>query len=482
MDNGWNVDFSNSFGKNNFHYYITGTNNASMKAASPTDFDAGGHSLAMNVTNLDFSKFFKDFASGFNFAYGLEYRTERFTIFSGEEASYSLYDNNGVAIRNPADQTPATDSNDDDLPGGSQGFPGYSPDNVVDRSRSNLGLYLDTELNLTDDFLIGAALRFEKYSDFGETVNFKLASRYNVTDDLAFRGSFSTGFRAPSLAQIHYNLIFNNIVDGTSVPSLLSANTSTVTKAFGIGALKQETATNGSVGFTFKMDNGFNVTVDAYSIAVQDRIVLTDNFDASGLGLGVDAAQFFVNGVDTKTKGIDVVLGYTYDISNNSQLKVGVSGNINDLTIEQINNGNLNKFTFFGPFSQAYLEAAAPKHKFGANIGYTTSKLSAYVFITQFSEVSIQDFQWVDSPATTQAEADALYLVATDTYEAATTVDISLTYSFTDNLRITLGGNNIFNVYPTEQFDGWTDQGSLFDSVQMGSDGAYFFGRIGFNF
>ncbi len=482
MENGWNVDFSNSFGKNNFHYYITGTNNASMKAASPTDFDAGGHSLAMNVTNLDFSKFYKDFAAGFNLAYGMEYRTERFMIFSGEEASYALYDNNGIAIRNPADQTPATDTNGDDLPGGSQGFPGYSPDNEVDRSRSNLGLYLDTELNLSDDFLIGAALRFEKYSDFGETFNFKLASRYNINDDFSLRGSFSTGFRAPSLAQIHYNLIFNNIVAGASVPSLLSANTSTVTKAFGIGPLQEETATNTSIGFTYKMDNGFNITVDAYSIAVEDRIVLTDNFDASGLGLGVDAAQFFANGVDTKTKGVDIVLGYTYDISNTSRLNLGISGNINDLTIEKINNGSLNRFTFFGPFSQAYLKAAAPDYKFGANIGYTVSKLSANLFITRFSEVVIQDFQWVDSPATTQAEADALFPIATDTYEAATTVDFSMTYSFTDNLRLTLGGNNIFNVYPTEQYDGWTDQGSLYDSVQMGSDGAYFFGRIGFNF
>lgn len=494
MENGWNVDFSNSFGRNNFHYYITGTNNASMKSASPTDFDAGGHSLAMNVTNLDFSKFYKDIASGFNFAYGLEYRTERFTIFSGEEASYSLYDNNGVAIRNPADQTPATDSNGDDLPGGSQGFPGYSPDNVVDRSRSNLGLYLDTELNLSDDFLVGAALRFEKYSDFGETFNFKLASRYNISDAFSLRGSVSSGFRAPSLAQIHYNLIFNNIVAGASVPSLLSANTSTVTKAFGIGPLQEETATNASIGFTYKMNNGLNFTVDAYSISVDDRIVLTDNFDASGLGLGVDAAQFFANGVDTKTTGLDVVIGYTYDISNTSNLRLGLSGNLNSLSIEKIHNGALNEYTFFGPFSQAYLQAAAPDYKLGATMAYTIGSFSANLFVTQFSEVVINDFQWVEYAPANEAEASNfdtdgdtvgdtnLFIAGKDTYEAAATVDLSLTYSFSDNMRITLGGNNIFNVYPSEQFDGWTDQGSLFDSVQMGSDGAYFFGRIGFNF
>ncbi|SNS74921.1 iron complex outermembrane recepter protein [Ekhidna lutea] len=481
MDNGWNVDFSNTYGKNNFHYYIVETNNASLKAASPTDFDAGGHNLSQNVTNLDFNKFYKDIAAGFNLAYGMEYRTERFTIFAGEEGSYALYDNNGVAIRNPADQSPATDTNGDDLPGGSQGFPGYSPDNVVDRGRTNLGLYLDSEINLSDDFLIGGALRFEKYSDFGETFNFKLASRYSINESLSLRGSVSSGFRAPSLAQIHYNLIFNNIVAGASVPSLLSANTSTVTKAFGIGPLQEETAINTSIGFTYN-SGGFNMTVDAYSISVDDRIVLTDNFDASGLGLGVDAAQFFANGVDTNTKGVDIVVGYKYELASNSNLDVSVSGNFNKLKIDKIKNGNLNEFTFFGPFSQAYLKAAAPDHKLGARVSYTLNKFSANLFVTQFSEVILQDFQWVDSPATTQAEADALFPVATDVYEAATTVDLSLSYSFTDSFRFTLGGNNIFNTYPTPQFDAWTDQGGLSDSVQMGSDGAYFFGRIGFNF
>lgn len=478
---GWNVDFNNTYGKNLFHYYIKGTNNASLGAASPTDFDAGGHSLSQNVTGLNFSKYYDQMLSGINLAFGFEYRTENFIIFSGEEASYALYDENGVAITNPAVQNVATDSNGEELPGASQGFPGYSPDNEVDRGRTNVGLYLDTEINPTDNFLVGAALRYERYSDFGETFNAKLSSRYEFIDGFAARGSVSTGFRAPSLAQIHYNLIFTNIVAGESVPSLLSANTSTVTKAFGIGPLKEETARNASLGLTFNK-GGFNASIDAYIIEVDDRIVLTDNFDASGLGLGVDAAQFFANGVDTRTKGLDIVLSYAYNLSASSNINVGLSGNFNDLEIKKIYNGDLNQFTFFGPFSQAYLEAAAPDYKFNLNLGFTTKKFNASVFVTHFSEVIIQDFQWVDTPATTQAEADALYEVATDVYEAAFTLDLSLSYSLTPALRFTLGANNLFNTYPSQQFDGWTDQGSFFDSVQMGSDGAYFFGRLGFNF
>ncbi len=482
MDNGWKVDFNNTYGKNDFHYFIKNTNNASLGAASSTEFDAGGHSLAMNTTGMDFSKYYEDAAEGINFAFGLEYRTENFTIFAGEEGSYALYDTLGVAITNPAIQVPAVDANGDQLPGGSQGFPGYSPANEVDKNRSNLGAYADVEVNVTEAFLIGAAVRYEVYSDFGETFNYKLAARYKVNDALSFRGSLSSGFRAPSLAQLHYNLLFNNIVAGRSVRTLLAANGSTVTKAFGIDQLKEEEAFNTSIGFTFKKA-GFTATVDAYSIAVDDRIILTDNFDASSLDVGAEAAQFFANGVDTRTSGIDLVLNYKHYLQDGtSNISAGIAANFNDLKIDAINTGGLNEFTFFGPFSQAYLEAAAPDYKIGFNVGYNTQKFNALLSLTQFSEVQLQDFQWVDSPATNQAEADALFDVATDTYEAVMTLDLSLSYLINKNLKLTIGGNNILNTYPTPQFDGWTDQGGFNDSVQMGSDGAYFFGRVGINF
>ncbi len=480
MKNGWKMDFNNTFGKNNFHYFIKDSNNASLWEASPTNFDAGGHSLSQNTTGLDFSKFYEDWAAGFNLAFGLEYRTENFEIFSGEEASYAIYDTLGVPITNPADQVPNMDPNGDVLSGGSQGFPGYSPANAVDRNRTNMGAYIDAELNATDAFLIGAALRYEKYSDFGETFNYKLAARYKIVDNFSLRGSVSSGFRAPSLAQIHYNLVFNNIVAGRSVRTLLASNTSTVAKEFGISDLKEETAVNASLGFTFKT-GGFSATVDGYYIAVDDRIILTDNFDATALEIGVEAAQFFANGVDTRTTGVDVVLNYKHYMGSNI-LNVGLAGNFNNLEIDAINSGDLNEFTFFGPFSQAYLEAAAPDYKIGLNVGFSTPKFEALANLTLFSEVTLQDFQWVDSPATNQAEADALFAMATDVYEAATTLDLSLSYALTKNLKLTIGANNLLNTYPTPQFDGWTDQGGFNDSVQMGSDGLYLFGRIGINF
>ncbi|MCF2874228.1 MULTISPECIES: TonB-dependent receptor [unclassified Tenacibaculum] len=492
LNNGWEVDFNNTYGENKFHYFIKDSNNASLKDASPTDFDAGGHSLSQNTTGINFTKYLENTLSGINLAFGIEYRTENFIIFSGEEASYGLYDNNGVLITNPATQTVATDSNGNDLPGGSQGFPGYSPDNEIDRSRSNVGMYFDSEFNFSEKFLVGAALRYEDYSDFGSTFNFKLASRFKASENLTFRGSISSGFRAPSLAQLYYNLKFTNIVNGQSLPSLLSANNSTVTRAFGIQQLKEEKAFNTSLGFTYKI-GGFTATIDAYSITVDDRIILTDNFDASSLNLGVDAAQFFANGVDTKTQGLDIVLNYKKSF-NDHKINIGLVGNFNDTKIKSINtpttlqttlglSAEEAELTFFSPFSQAYLRASAPDHKFNLNLGYSYKKFDTNLTFTKFSEVQLYDFQWVDTPPKSQADVAALLDPAkgsVDTYESAITTDLSFSYAFTDKLKFTIGGNNIFNVYPTPQFDGWTDQGGLADSVQMGSDGAYFFARLGF--
>lgn len=483
LGNDWKGDFSHSYGSNLFHYYIRETNNASLGSASPTEFDAGGHSLSMNVTSMDFSKFFKDVASGLNFAFGMEYRSENFEIFAGEEGSYATYDVNGVAITNPALQTAFSNEFGDQPSGGSQGFPGYNPDNEVDEYRTNIGVYADAEINLSEDFLLAGAIRFEEYSDFGNTFNYKLASKYSITDGLSLRASYSTGFRAPSLAQIHYNLLFNNVVGGTSVRTLLASNTSTVTKGFGIESLAQETSKNLAGGVSFNAGD-FSATVDGYMINVDDRIILTDYFDASSLGVGAEAAQFFANGVDTKTSGVDIVTNYRLELTGDSELNIGLAGNINKTEIESINNGDLNEYTFYSPFSQSLLEASAPDFKFTFSTTYSSAKFDVSLLWTQYAEMTIADYQWVDYAPANQSEAEDLDLfnIGYDTYESVGTLDASITFKANDNLRFTVGGNNILNVYPTEQFDSWTLQGGFFDSVQMGTDGAFFFGRVGFNF
>ena len=476
---GWKVDISNTYGKNLFHYYIKGTLNASLEEASPTEFDAGGHTLSQNTINFDLSKNYSDILNGFNMAFGAEYRTEQFTIFAGEEGSYATYDTNGNAVTDPSTQTIPVDPITGDVrPGGSQGFPGYSPANTVDRSRSNVSLYADGELDVTESFMVTTAVRFENYSDFGSTLNWKVASRLKVTDNINFRGSISTGFRAPSLAQIYYNLQFTNFSSTGASEILLSPNNSPVTQAFGISKLNEEKALNGSLGVTANFGN-FTATVDGYYIKVKDRIVLTGYFDASALNIGVDQAQFFVNGTDTKTTGLDIVLAWKKKFGDQS-FGATLVGNINNMKIEKVKNGPLDEQTFFGEREKAFLLASAPDNKFGLNLNYSKKWFDAGLAFTRFSEVKLLDYQMYEDVADYGTFADQIK-AATDTYGVKIVTDLTLGFKLSDKLKLNIGSNNLLNVYPDQQ-DDWVEAGGYWDAVQMGFGGAFYYARLGFRF
>jgi iron complex outermembrane receptor protein len=465
MANGWKMDMSNTFGKNLFHYYIKGTINASLEDASPTEFDAGGHSLSQNTTNFDFSKNYSSVLNGMNLAFGAEFRTENFIIFAGEEGSYATYDTEGLPITDPANQSAPIDPiSGEPRPGGSQGFPGYSPANEVDQSRTNLSLYADAEFDITDKFLVSTAARFENYSDFGSTLNGKLAARLKASKNINIRGSVSSGFRAPSLAQIYYNLKFTNFNAGGATEVILSPNNSPVTRAFGIDKLNEEKAINASLGFTATFGN-FTATIDGYMINVKDRIVLTGYFDASALNVGVSEAQFFTNGVDTKTTGLDLVFAWKKKFGDNSFGATFV-GNINHMEIDNIQNGILDEQTFFGDREKAFLLASAPESKFGLNLTYSKNKFDAGAALTRFSKVVLVDYSGED-----------------DVYNAKIVTDLTFGYKLSKSLKLSIGSNNLFNVYPDQQDEvGDTEAGGYWDAVQMGFSGAYYYARLGFNF
>jgi iron complex outermembrane recepter protein len=471
---GWKIDISNTYGKNLFHYFIKGTINASLEEASPTEFDAGGHSLSQNTMNFDFSKNYASVLEGMNLAFGAEFRTETFNIFAGEEGSYATYDTNGRVITDPTSQSAPTianpdyDSTDPDSPlfvprpGGSQGFPGYSPSNTVDQSRTNLSLYADSEFDITKSFLVSAAARFENYSDFGSTLNGKLAARIKASENFNIRGSVSTGFRAPSLAQIYYNLRFTNFSSSGASEILLSPNNSPVTRAFGIDKLNEEKAVNASLGFTSSFGN-FTATVDGYMINVKDRIVLTGYFDATDLNIGVESAQFFVNGVDTKTTGLDVVLAWKKKFGDNT-FNATLVGNINNMKIDKVKNGTLDKEIFFGEREKAFLLASAPESKFGLNLSYDKKWFNSGIAFTRFSDMKLID-----------------YGGATDFYSAKVVTDLTLGFKLSKSTKLSIGSNNLFNIYPDQQ-DADVEAGGYWDAVQMGFGGAYYYARLGFNF
>lgn len=474
---GWDVDFSNAFGSNRFTYQIDNTVNATLGIKSPTSFNAGGHSLLQNTTGFNASKQF-GVLNGLNIAFGSEFRYEQFEIIKGEEASYVMYDINGniVTASTPQNLLVTNPISGDTRPGGSQGFPGYSQE--VNKNRNNFAAYIDTELDITKSWMISVAGRFENYSDFGSTLNGKFATRYAITPQFAFRGSVSTGFRAPSLAQKYYSLQFTNFQGGQLVTIQLASNDSDLAKTVGIPQLKQETSLNGSAGFTLNTGK-FTATIDGYYIKVKDRIVLTGNFSQDDDAIGnilvdnhIDQAQFFTNAIDTRTKGVDVIISYADNIGP-GKISATLAGNYNDMEITKVNTTEKlqgKEDTYLSPRERAFILASAPKTKINLNLNYKIDKFNANVQLVRFDKVKLIGYSGADD-----------YQL----YGAKVTTDISFGYEFSKNFNLTIGSKNLFNRYPTLQtahVDGNTESGGIFDPVQMGFAGRQAFARLNFKF
>ncbi len=472
---GWGVDFNHTFGSNRFHYYGRNTVNASLEDRSPTEFDDGGFQLQQNVTTLDFTRFFKNWLSGVNIAYGVEHRVENYQIFAGEEGSWKTYGPVVFAVDAETGDTTYR-------PGGAQGFPGFAPSNVVDESRTNLGAYLDGEFNFSSKFVLDAALRFENYSDFGSTLNGKLAARFQLADGLALRASAGTGFRAPSLAQLYFNSVYTDFEAGVAVDKFLAKNNSRVARALGIEPLKEETSSNVGAGLTYSR-NGLSVSADYYHITIENRIVLTGDFynDDDKIGailrsLNVGSARFFANAINTSTDGVDVIASYSARVGDDQRFAVTLAGNWNNMSIDKINTSPKltgKEDSYLSNREKLFILASAPKLKGNLSFDYNGRRWGANVRVTYFDKVTLED-----------------YIGTIDQYDARVTLDLSLSYNLTPNLRWTIGGANVLNAYPTAQKDpdglgGYTAEtegGGLYDAVQMGFNGAFLFTRIGFRF
>ena len=461
----WDVDIGNAWGANRFHYFVDGTLNASLLEKSPTRFDAGGFAFGQNTTGVTFSRFFPQALAGVNLAVGAERRMDHYTIFAGEEGSYRNYGIVDSVIGGRVVQVDVLGR-----PGGSQGFPGFQPADEVDETRTNLAGFVDLELDLTPRVTLGGAARFKDYSDFGTTLNGKLAARVEATEGLAFRGSVSTGFRGPSLAQIYFNSTFTDFVAGVPVDKLIARNQSPITRTLGIPSLTEETATNASVGFTARFGD-FTATVDGYFVDVNDRIVLTGAFEdtdpdigADLQQLGVGAAQFFTNAISTETRGVDVILTYQR-ASAWQRWGASLAANVNHMELGTINTSPKlrgKEDTYYGPREQFFLLASAPDSKISFQANYGVGSLDALARFTRFGEVTLID--WLDTE---------------DVYAARITTDASASYRLSNNLSFTIGGDNLFNRYPSQQ-DTETETGGLWDAVQMGFSGAFYYARLSF--
>ncbi len=481
--NEWNFDLSSTMGKNRIDYYITNSFNQSFGASSPSDFYNGAHQFSHVVNNLDIVRTFEgDNESALTLAFGAEHRTERFVTEEGEFASYG----DG---QDPNAAGPRT---------GSESFGGFTPENVSNDYRSNLGIYTDINYDISKSFLIGGALRFENYSDFGSNTSWKLNSRWKSNNDkLTIRGSLSSGFRAPSLHQIFYTAITTTLTENGIQENGILNNSDPALRALGIPELNPETSFNVGAGITYRISRKMGITIDAYSIDVDDRIVLSGQVTPTGDAtspidqtldrVNVGSAGFFLNAINTSTQGIDIVFSYDNIEIGKGFFSGSIAANFNKTEVigfnfpDFISENNLQD-NVFSREDISRVETWRPRQKIIANGTYRVNKFSTNLSFLNYGAVTYRH------PSNPGDDA---------TYGAKTLTDLSFNYGFTDKITFTLGANNLFNVYPDTFADAYSDNGGVpndrnldfvgrfkypWQTTQFNIDGTRIFTKLAFTF
>ena len=432
----WKSAFAVDFGSNLIRYDVRNTLNPSLGPTSPHEFYAGKMTYDQAVANADFNRDFEIGTAGpLNVAFGAEARREGFKIGQGEPGSY---------IRGPFTT----------LALGSRGFSGFRPDNEVDVHRTNVGAYLAVEDKLTDALTLSGAVRQEHYSDFGNSTSGKVSFRYEVASFLAFRGSAESGFRAPALQQQFFTSTAILFINGVPFDTGTFPSVSPTGKALGGEPLKPEKSKNYSLGAVLRF-TGLDVTVDAYEIDVKDRIVLSETLTGSATAavgtnsrtifdllqpFGASAARFFLNGVDTKTRGVDVVATYRLPTMDWGDLSLTASGNVNDFDVTKT---PLTKQTIlptpvslFARQAVYRFERGTPKYKASVQGDWSLGNWGATGRVTYYGDVL--------SPGTTD---DGLNDIHTGAHAL---VDLEGRYKLPHNATLAIGANNLFDEYPNQ--------------------------------
>jgi iron complex outermembrane receptor protein len=467
---GWNWDASQTGGGNSFRFDITNTNNASqyeLGRLAPTSFYAGTLVFNQYITNVNFSKDLGQRVGlkSFNMAAGAELRFDNYEIRQGEEGSWKNY-------------TPTSGK-----VGGAQVFPGFQPANAVNKWRTVEGVYVDLESDLSDRFLANVAGRFENYSDFGSNFAGKLALRFKVLDALSIRGSVSNGFRAPSMHQRYFSAVSTVFVsNGTTLVPVQNGtfrNNSELAHSFGIPSLKAEKSMNYSAGLTSRLPHGISITLDGYMIDIKDRIVLTGTFRKSSPVVAqllanypdVNSAAFFTNAIDTRTRGVDVVLSKNTRLSHGS-VTFTLAANFNETKVTK-NNGvsqvlaadpTLSNGVLFDREQRTRIEKAQPRSKISASANYQFGRFILNTRSTRFGEVE---------------SADPTNPLLDEHFNARIVTDASLGYKVSNFATITFGVNNLGDIYP-ERLDNYgnTSLGRFIYSraaTQFGFNGGYYY-------
>jgi len=463
---GWKSNLTLDFGANEIKYNVRNTLNPSLGPTSPTEFYAGKMLYNQTVANADFNRDFEIGTAGpLNVAFGAEARREGYRIGQGEPDSYIRGSFTTLAL-------------------GSRGFSGFRPDNEVDVHRTNVGAYLALEDKITQALTLSGAVRQEHYSDFGNNTSGKVSFRYEVTPFLAFRGSAESGFRAPALQQQYFTSTAILFINGVPFDTGTFPSVSPTGLALGGVPLKPEKSKNYSLGTVFHAA-GLEVTVDAYEIDVTNRIVLSETLTGSATAapgsnarvlfnllspFGASAARFFLNGVDTKTRGVDVVATYRLDPQPWGSLNLTASGNVNDFEVTKT---PLTKQTIlptpvslFARQAVYRFERGTPKYKVGAQADWSLDNWGGTARVTYYGDVL--------SPGTTD---DGL----NDTHVGAhAIVDLEGRYKLPHNVTAAIGANNLFDEYPDQvpkNLD-TTGAGPWSSFSPFGFNGRFVYGRV----
>ena len=464
----WSFDASVVYGYNQMEFTIENTVNRSIGPTSKTVFDAGGFDYDQLVGNFSAVTSFDvaALASPVNIATGLEVRRESYSIFAGEPDSYR---NGGVLL-----------PNGNPTQSGAQVFPGFRPANEVDESRNSVGVFVDMEANITDQVLGSVALRAEDYSDFGSNLTGKLALRWDITDSFALRSSVQNGFRAPSLQQQYFTSTSTNFINGVPFDITTFPVNNPVAVALGAKPLDAEESTNFSLGTVFRLGD-VSITLDGYRINIDDRIVLSENLTAANVRqylvdqgfIGIGGGRFFINGVDTETTGLDLVVNWNLPTDKTGDFDVTMVANVNSTDVTAIpETAELSALDpapeLFGRINVLTFEEGTPKNKLGAIVNWSLEQYGITLRATRYGEVL--------TPGTS-AERDF-------TLSPKTLVDIEGRLQLTDDWRLSVGIDNVFDQYPDAfptSLNG-TGNTSFSNYSPFGRSGRLLYGKVSYNF
>lgn len=466
IGNGWDADFSVSQGQNQVDWYVENTINPSLGDASPTEFYVGQTKVTQSLINGDIGKVFnKGSYPNFSLGAGTEFRYETFKLTSGDPASYEA-----GPLRRTKDV-------------GSSGREGFSNKAAGKWNRTNVGIYVDGESDITKAFLVGAALRFENYSDFGSNLSWKLNSRLKIAEPFAVRASVSKGFRAPSMTQAYYsnyvNISFDNA--GNSIINPIIPATSELAKLLGVNGLKQETSFDLSGGITAKIGKNLSLTADVYQIDVDNRIMLSGNIDVSKIPQFVAAgfpqtANVFVNAIDTRTRGLEIVGIYNVSLGTKSKLSLNAAYS-SMVTTLRANRKTDTGIEVADKIATLYITDGLPRNKFIGSANLDFGKIGFMYRLSRFGEVS-------DPLATLAVKPTDPNAPTYQVFGAKWLNDISVTVKPIKNLSVILGVNNLFDVYPDLLQVPQTTNEVVFSrrTNQFGTQGRFLNATLNYNF